>query len=662
MIWTRVDISRLSLSVFSALAIVWPATQSRAQLMRVVPDSAFLAEHVVADEDIAFVDHYWLEVMQACIDERFDNLFLEALEAGGMPPEECAKLRSLRDVFYELIDRVDWTALTENEHVFAMRIGGTLTAIPSLLPSMLFAFQPDADRIPHLEKTIRDLIYTVASIKPDMLSVEASARGETGSRVYSLHLMPLGNQAVLQMAVHEQEIMLVMGPQFFEEALACLEGTSDASLINTERFASAFGELPPDAPRRSFVDVHKAIADAKDRVLPLLGDPFIMTPNSNFRQMAEEAFELIDVVDTVGHTAYGEDYTVVDQWWVRFREQAVAEGNPLYQAFFAPREGNDLLSFIPAEASSFTLSSGVDLAPLYRWAIERFEVYGQEEEVIQALSGWDTAQAALDLDFEKDVLSILNSDTVMFTVPALRPTPMQPEDYAYLVRLKNPSGTRKLIKRIENVYEAALPLLISATGNDGDAPNIRFRDADGIFPGMKTVSVTFQFAPGFALPMPEFTYGILGNMLVVTNSQDTLALAMEVAAEESDGLAESPLFVTSDRLPKDSVKSASLTPYGLRYASMQGVMQMAITGANMGFSMAGGIVTQQGAGNQGNAAAAVIKSMAGLLPRISRIIEHIDFLEDNVLYSQTRESGHVQYLHSTTRFFEPHERPTFSGK
>jgi hypothetical protein len=633
--------------------------------MRVVPDSAFLAEHVVADEDIAFVDHYWLEVMQACIDERFDDLLLEALESGGMPPEECAKLRSLRDVFYELIGRVDWTALTENEHVFAMRIGGTLTATPSLLPSMLFAFQPDADRIPRLEKTIRDLIYTVASIKPDMLSVEASARGETGSRVYSLHLnlMPLGNQALLQMAVREQEIMFVMGPQFFEEALACLEGTSDASLINTERFASAFGELPPDAPRRSFVDVHKAIADAKDQVLPLLGDIFLMTPNSNFRQMAEEVFELIDVVDTVGHTAYGEDYTVVDQWWVRSREEAVAKGNPLYQAFFAPREGNDLLSFIPAEASSFTLSSGVDLAPLYRWSIEWMQTYGQEKEVIQALSGWDTAQAALDLDFEKDVLSILDSDTVMFTVPALRPTPMQPEDYAYIVRLKNPSGTRKLIKRIENVYEAALPLLISATGNDGDAPNIRFRDANGIFPGMKTVSMTFQFAPGFALPMPEFTYGILGNMLVVTNSQDTLALAMEVAAEESDGLTESPLFVTSDRLPRGSVKSASLTPYGLRYASMQGVMQMGVTAANMGFSVAE-MAAQQAAGNrnQGNAAVALIKSMAGLVPRISRIIGHIDFLEDKVLYSQTRESGHVQYLHSTTRFFEPHERPTFSGK
>ncbi|MDG2148689.1 MAG: hypothetical protein P8N09_04105 [Planctomycetota bacterium] len=631
--------------------MLWPAAPSNAQLIRVVPDDAFLISYSPATDSFDFADDYSLEIIRAVIDARFDNLALEALEAGGMGPETSTQLRALRDVLYEIIDRVDWAALSENETVFAMKTGGLSPWVPVLPMGTLLAFNPDLEAAPKLEQALRNLFSTVALIAPDSLSFKKRTRDDT--RIYSLHVGPFADQALAQLAVHENEFMFVFGHGFLEGALARLEGTSGVSLAETERYTAAFGDLPRDAARTTFVDVHGALSDAKEAILPYLG--------SQDRQPLEDVIDLLDVVDTVALVEHAKDYEVVTQQRIRYRDEAVDARNPLYVAMFESDE-NSLLDFVPAEATGFTLTSGVNLVPMYHWVIERIQIYGDPELEVEAnLAGWRTIQAVLDLSFEEDLLAIADSNTVVFSMPAAYPTPLQPEDYVYMIELKNPAGARKLIRRLENVYEAGLPLLIQYSGGSGELPNLEIRDAKGIFPGMKHVNMTIQ-APGFAIPMPQFTYGIVGNKLIFTNSQETLALSMEAAAEEVDGIDENATIKASGGLPRDSMVSASLTPYAERYASMQGAVQIMVTSMNMVLSTAGQVLTQRDAAGEKNSAAAMVRYASGLLPRFSAIVQHYDFLRSGVSYAQRLESGRVRYSRTTTRYFEPHERPTFSGQ
>jgi hypothetical protein len=644
----------ISSTVLTAAAVLLPSAIGYAQLARVVPEEAFMITHRIADEDMAFMDEYTMEVLQALHDAKFDDLLIEVLESGGMTQEVSTQLRTLRDVVTTLVHRVDWVALTQRESVFAMDMRPMLPWIPGVVPSALMAFSPDPEKVPDLEKALQGLMATVAAIAPDFLAFEKLAREDAGSRIYSLSVRPWNDLPVLQIAVRGNEFIFVLGDSFFRDALARLEGTSGTSLIDTERYAAAFGELSRAAPHSTFIDVAQAIDDVEAQVLPLIGDPYA---NQMDRQIAEELFDLIRVVDTVAQTAHAEGYTVVGEQWVRFDDRAVEGGNPLYLACCAPSD-NNLLDFVPAEASSFSMMKGLDLGPLYRFTLDRVEHYGGEnKDVEEGLVNWATAQAVLNLDFEEDILSILASDSITIQVPAVRPTAMKPEDYVVLVDLENPTSTRSLVRRFENVYEAYVPWFLEDLSKREPGiplPSFEIEDARGMFPGMKHFSMTMRL-PWLSIPMPEVTYGMVGNMLVLTSSQDALALVMEAGAGEIDGLAEHPAFASGDRLPEGPITWAAMVPYASQLDEMKAGFQMATASLNFGLKEA----TKH---NGNSEVKAMVKAVSGLMPRISRILERVDFLEDGVSYAQFREVDPAMYTRTTTRYRAPAERPRFPSR
>ena len=234
---------------------------------------------------------------------------------------------------------------------------------------------------------------------------------------------------------------------------------------------------------------------------------------------------------------------------------------------------------------------------------------------------------------------------------------MQPQDYVVLVQLENPTAARKLISRFENVYEAAVPWLLEDLRRrepGAPIPAFTIEDARGMFPGMKQIKVSMRM-PGFSLPIPEVTYGMVGNMLVFTSSQDAVALAMEAGAGEVDGLGEHPAFASGDRLPEGPVAWASLVPYAEQLQEMTAAFQMGTGVLNMTLNQA----TQH---NSKEEVRAMVKAVSGLMPRISGILRHVDFLEDGVSYAQIREFGPAMYARTTTRYRAPEERPSYQGR
>ncbi len=630
-----------------AAALLIPVPLVAAQVARVVPDDAFLISHTVADEGMAFVDEYASEVLQAVRDAGFDELLLDIIESGGLPAEEMAQIRMLRRYLWAHIDAVDWEALGAHESVFAMDMRPMVPWIPGALPSIIMGFRPDPAAVPGLEKSLSQLLKFFSQITQDQILYEKIDREVQGSTVYNLRVRAWSDLPIVQIAFHGGEILFAAGESFFESALARLEDTSGTSLVDTERYAMAFGELDRAAPRKTFIDVDKLLDDAQEQVLPFIGDSFT---NTMERDLAREMFDLAHVVDTVAMTAHAEGHTVVAEHWVRFDQRAVDEGNPIYLAMCKPAD-NDLMDYVPADATSFSMSKGVDLVPLYRYARDRYKHYApyEAEQVLVAL---DTAQAAFGLDVEEDILSLFASDSITIQLPAARPNAMQPEDYVVLVDLRNPEGTKELVKRFEGVYAACVPWLVEELEKrepDAIFPTFTLEDADGLFPGMKHFAMHMKL-PFMAVPMPSMTYGILGDKLVMTSSQEALAVCFEAAAGEVDGIADHPAMAGGERLPDGPLAYATLIPYGRRFQEMLAGFQMATTGLSMGLDAA--------TRHNGKAEVqAMVKTVSGIMPRIAGILSHIDFLEDGVTYAQHRHVGSpALYARTTTRYRSPAER------
>ncbi len=643
-IWTTTPRPRLPVALLLSMAVLAPAAFS-AQLARVVPEESFMMSHRVADESMGFVDEYNAEVLAAVHDARFDELVIEVLESGGLSSELGAQLRTLRDVMATLIHRVDWAALTERESVFCMDMRPMVPWIPGL-PSVAMAFSTDAKDVAGLESSLKNLLATVAAISPDYLAFETIAHEDTGSTLFNLRARQWNDLPVLQMAVRGNEILFAMGEGLFQSSLSLMEGRGGMSLVDTPRFATSFGELSRTAPQSTFIDVAQLIDDAQMQVMPFIGDDY---NNKMERDMAREFFDLGRVIDTVAYTVHAEELTVVGETWVRFDDQAVANGNPIYQALASPAS-NDLLAFVPADATSFSATKGFDLVPLYRWGLDMYQRYGDEREVEQALVSWKSLQAVLDLDFETDVLAVMASDSIKIQLPSSVAGGMG-EDFVVLTKAKNPEALRSIIRRTENVYAAAVPWLmkeIKEKEPNMPLPSIKISDARGMFPGMKRINASMRL-PMMSIPIPEVTYGMVGDMLVFTNSEPALATVMETGAGEVDGIEDHPALLSGNRLTDNPMAFASLTPFGMRLAETQTAFQMVSGGLN--FMLLAATENSDKAEVK-----TMVKAMAGMMPRVGSIISHLDFLEDGVSYSQLSEVHSAMYCRNSIRYLAQNER------
>jgi hypothetical protein len=120
---------------------------------------------------------------------------------------------------------------------------------------------------------------------------------------------------------------------------------------------------------------------------------------------------------------------------------------------------------------------------------------------------------------------------------------------------------------------------------------------------------------------------------------------------DADGIDEHPAL-NGDRLPEGPMVSASLMPYSSRMEELRQGFQMATTFVTLGLDMAA-------KSNPKPEVRTMVKGLSGLMPRIAAIIQHVDFLEDGVSYSQVRDEGRALYARTTTRYRAPEDRPHF---
>jgi hypothetical protein len=642
----------LSLCMVAAAALLSSPRVDAQDLHHIVPSNAFFVRHQVADPQLAFRDEYCEEILDAVLDAHFDDLIIETLELGGMQKAGSDQLRQLRDIVFKLVGSVDWQALTGQEWFLALDTMPSLPTWPVVVPSAIMGFRTDAADTPGLEKTLRKLLATVASFAPEELTFLTTKDPDTGSRRYTLAVTSWHDRPVIEMAFHDNDILFGVGQEFFGTALRMMETGSGESVVETDRYRKAFGELPVGNCTCMFFDVSGLMDEIQTSVMPLIPD------YDQPRAIARELFKLGRVVDTVATRTHADGYSVVTESWTRFDEAAVANRNPMYLACTSAVTKSEFLEFVPADALSFRMTQGANLGPAYRHGLKLVQRFMPEKDSQQALVIWAAAQTLLDIDFEDDVLSLISAPSLMVTLPSENPTSLKPEDWVTLVKLKDPSSARSLMRRLTKTYDVAYPYIMEqlaihkpnmALANMA-LPTIEISDAHGAFPGLKRFSASIR-TPFMSLPMPEMYFGILGKMMVFTNSEFALAHVLEVGAGEADGITEHPAL-QGDRLPSGPLASASLIPYGRMMEQLQQSIQMAMGVMSMGLNLA----AKQSPDPE---VKFMVKAVAGIVPRVMIILQHVDYYDDGICYSQMKDEGRALYASASIGYLEPTQRPSY---
>jgi hypothetical protein len=254
-------------------ALLWlvparAATQPDFSIAKAVPADAFVCVVARHNPERAFIDAYWQDVFDAVKEAGVES---DVMELVGMVlgESQTSEANRLKERAQELLAKVDWSALSSGEFVFAERFD----SVVSVKGSNISMGPPDIMMIFRGKAGTGSANYDglMAMIEGGIAEIAKTAGGEAlsfqrsemkGARVASMHFVDLGTGKPpygLDIAQRNDDIIITISQGMLGEVLDLLSGDGSKSLAATPRFVGAFKQLPPAEDSMVFFDMQRML-------------------------------------------------------------------------------------------------------------------------------------------------------------------------------------------------------------------------------------------------------------------------------------------------------------------------------------------------------------------------------------------------------------------
>ncbi len=314
---------------------------------------------------------------------------------------------------------------------------------------------------------------------------------------------------------------------------------------------------------------------------------------------------IIDYVTTVEYTEDGQNRSAaLGKLSEGYKDTLLGKALSQGEAF------EDWQKWVPADATAYSLSTGVNCHVLYEGIMEY--VRDKFPETHDALDKFDKMQDDVDVHLDADVLQSFSGESVSFTMPAEGSGSMTKADNVYASKCEKPDKIRELLGRAVDGLKK-FPAV--------DAQQLELKDCEDL--------EGFQEIHALALQMSgaKPVIGFKDGWMIVASSVAAAEKFLAVRAGEADSIADSNKFEKFNLKADGDVYAASYTDVGA------GVRQAADTvdQLSMMLPMYLAMATQNAKPEEKKLA----EEALGLLPSVAKVIRKFDFFEDKA--SITRE-------------------------
>ncbi len=555
-------------------------------LGRGVPEGAWLYFRQVHNPERDYMSAYWEDIRatyaQTGIREELTRLLsgLPAMAAGQELQEQLGKWRGL-------VEKVNWKSFVEKEIVCSLRFQKELP-----IPELLVLSRLDAAELANNREAFQAIFTEISSSNPE-LSVSTSQ--VSGAEVVML-LLP-GSPVTLTVATRDDVFLFSTSARMTSDSLSLLAGGAGSSILDSPRFKEALTHLPSPEDGETFIDVANLFTNL--RRLPALAA--VEAPSDPDAQLAvgiiDKLLNHFDVVDYVASVRYTEGHTNLSEAYAKLKPDANASG--IYSVFANQPLIQDFQTFIPQDAVSFSVSSGLDLHALYKF-IEGF-IAEELPNGAELLVEWETVQQQNEFHLDAELLSALGGGIISFQVPAAVPNPMQPVDTVFMLKVKDKAKVEQLTDRG----------LVKAKEHF-QGQNVMF----SVLPAPETGGYPFKAISMQFMPMLQPAYGFVDDYLVIASSAGAAGKLVSVKEGKTPNVLSSPKLAKLEALPQEPVTL-------VYYANLQSqIQQQAQAVGMMGMWMA--FIPE-------SPETAPMKSLMMLLPRLAPVIKKFDFLQDQLV-------------------------------
>jgi hypothetical protein len=271
-------------------------------------------------------------------------------------------------------------------------------------------------------------------------------------------------------------------------------------------------------------------------------------------------------------------------------------------------------SWVPSDASTYSLSMGANLHPLYEYVVHLIE--HQIPEAQDALKQFDDLQKQYDVSLDRDILQAFSGESVSVTLPAAQPTLLGAQDSVLAMRCHKPERIRELLHRVVEHLQQ-LPFVA--------AQQLELEESTEL-DGFEELSANV-FAMFGARPVIGFHNG----WMIWASNAGAAKKVLETLAGNGQTILESDAYKAFELDVSGPVQSISYTDLAQR--TRQAAMMLNQAGA-----IVPAVIGMAGAQADGDAEKLqTVQDLVALLPSVAKIVAKFDYLEANLSVTQKGE-------------------------
>ena len=584
-------------------------------LRRAVPADAYLAIHQrhnpERDYQRAYHEEIWDTIVETRIIERAVKIATDRLSEA-----DVEKAKSIIDELRTAAEPFDLEAVSNaKETVYAQfMVAGTVESKQPLTGQHLVLIRVTPEAAASCEEAVKNLLGLVEKYSEGQLPVRSMDEGDTSLTTLMLPPPFPFRPTVARLG---DVLLLSSSEEGARRSLAMLGGAEGESKFDDPRLRDALAKLPKPEDSLVFYDGRQQFSQMRGIA------EFI-------RQIAQgepEAERIAGLIELLFDEVSIPDYEVTVEYTEGNLNRTASYGRlvPGYEdkllakVLWNGEPFEDWRTWVPSDALSYSLWTGINLHPVYEKVVSVIEE--RIPEAKPGLEKFEQIQSDLGVYLDRDLLQAFSGESVSVSLPAANPATFGGQDSVTAVRCHKPDRIRQLIHRLMHQLNEIPAVAMQQLAL------VECADMEG-FEELRAL----PWGPWGIRPVIGFRDG----WMFVGSTAQAVKTVLDTRAGEGD----LPISDTEDF--KRFNLQVDGPVYSIKYGNTAESTRQIAKVLNQAGMMAPMIIAMAGA-KADPEAIEPFKEAMGLLPSAAQIVSRFDFLEAKLSVSQAGdEPGSVR--------------------
>ncbi len=605
----------LSLASRPALAA---ETAVATDLRRAVPATVHMAVYAKHNAERDYQREYLQEAWQTAEDEQLGERILKII-ASRIPEHKKVEARDRWTEIREALEPISGEALVNaEEFVFAQEMVGPFN-------QQLVAMRLSDEEAANCQRGMTEVFELASKWSDGKVRVETT---EVGDATVTTLRLPKESPFQPGVARAGDVILFGTGHELLRASVDQLQSDTGMSKFDDPRFKEAMEHLPEAEDAVTFFDGRRLWENMEG-----IGEFIREKAPDN-----EKALRVATLMDRIVKEVAILDYEVNVEYTEDGQNRSVALGK-LAEGFESKLLGkavtqgepfDDWQSWIPADATAYSLSTGANLHVLYEGIMEI--VREDFPESHKGLDKFAEMQEEIGVDIDRDLLQSFSGEHVSVRMPVETADGKTTQQGVTASKCSNPERVIELLERaVERLSE--LPAL--------QAQELELVDVEGM-DGYREIRAQIFQTVGIR-PVIGFDDG----WLVASSHVEAAKKFAAVRAGDADSLADSDNLEAFDVKVDGEVYAASYCDIGAGVRRAADTIDQVGTMAPMFVGMA--------AAKIGPKEMQALQETTALLPSAAKVVRKFDYFEDRLSVTQKGPLPDSYMRHAATQIRQPSE-------